>query len=211
MKRSLKIKVCGMAYPENVEEVCTLEPDYVGYIFFQGSRRYVGDRPDRSIFSIPGREIGKIGVFVNEAITTVKQIQSRYGLDLVQLHGTESPEYCRTLKNEGIPVIKALKPYPTLDDRHIHDFKDHVDYLLFDTPGQEHGGTGRKFDWNYLDGADVPLPFFLSGGIGPDDKDAVAGIKHNQLLGIDVNSRFEIAPGMKHIGLLRQFIREIRA
>jgi len=170
----------------------------------------VGDKPDATIFAIPGRETGKVGIFVNEEISIVMQAAEEYHLDLVQLHGDESPEYCRKLDIAGIPVIKVLNPNTILEGQSHLDYETHARYLLFDTPGKELGGTGRKFDWDLLDGSSVSCPFFLSGGIGPKDSRAIREIEHPALFGVDVNSKFELAPGIKDTVLLERFMQELR-
>jgi phosphoribosylanthranilate isomerase len=211
MNGPIKIKVCGLLNPGNIEEVCTLGPDFVGYIFYPGSKRFVGTTPDPVIFRIPQPEIAKVGVFVDEDISRVKQIYSQCQLDLVQLHGNESPQYCRILKDEGIAVIKAFKPDSVQGIRSIENYPDGMRYILFDTPGKELGGTGQKFDWDLLDGLSLPFPFLLSGGIGPEDGESIRKIEHEALFGVDVNSRFELSPGMKDIIPLEKFMKEIRA
>jgi phosphoribosylanthranilate isomerase len=211
MNRSLKIKVCGLLHPLNVEQVCALEPDFVGYIFYPGSKRYVGEKPDPAIFRIPTKRTGKVGVFVNEEISRLKQIFTLYQLDLAQLHGTESPRYCQNLRDAGISVIKALKPADDPIGGSYEMYKDFVHYFLFDTPGKELGGTGRKFDWDLLNRESISSPFLLSGGIGPGDATAIKEIEHEALIGVDVNSRFELSPGRKDVNLLDRFIKEIRA
>lgn len=209
MKGGLKIKVCGMVHPGNIEEVCSLEPDYVGYIFYRGSRRYVGERPDPAIFRIPGREIRKVGVFVDEAIDAVKEQVLSSQLDLVQLHGGESPAYCRELSVEGIQVIKALKPDAIHQPSILQSYSAHVRAFLFDNPGKGFGGTGRKFNWAILSQYSAQLPFLLSGGIGPEDASSIGQIALERLFGVDLNSRFETSPGVKDIQLLRKFMEEI--
>ncbi len=199
-----------MLYPENILEVCTLKPDFVGYIFYAGSKRYVGDTPDPAIFRIPDREIAKVGVFVNEELSVVKKSFEMYHLDLVQLHGTESPQYCLSLNISGIPLIKALNPYNIHGGGSLDEYKEAVQYFLFDTPGKEFGGTGRKFDWDLLNGISIPQPFLLSGGIGSTDVMSIGKLDHPGLIGIDVNSKFEISPGMKDEILLGDFMRKIR-
>jgi len=211
MNGPIKIKVCGLLNPGNIEEVCALGPDFVGYIFYPGSKRFVGTKPDPAIFRIPQPEIAKVGVFVDEDISRVKQIYSQCQLDLVQLHGNESPQYCRILKDEGIGVIKAFKPDSVQGIRSIENYPDGMRYILFDTPGSELGGTGQKFDWDLLDGLSLPFPFLLSGGIGPEDGESIRKIEHEALFGVDVNSRFELSPGMKDIIPLEKFMKEIRA
>ena len=200
-----------MLYPENILEVCALKPDFVGYIFYAGSKRYVGDTPDPAIFRIPERETAKVGVFVNEELSVVKKSCELYHLDLVQLHGNESPQYCQSLNKAGISVIKALNPYNIHGGRSLDEYKGAVQYFLFDTPGKEFGGTGRKFDWDLLSGLSTPQPFLLSGGIGPADAMAIVELDLPGLIGIDVNSKFESYPGMKNKILLEDFIKEIRA
>ncbi|MEN8226551.1 MAG: phosphoribosylanthranilate isomerase [Bacteroidota bacterium] len=210
MKHSLKIKVCGLLHPENIEGVCALEPDFVGYIFYPGSKRYVGKKPDPAIFGIPAESTLKVGVFVNEEISKVEQIFSLCRLDMVQLHGEESPHYCETMQDMGIPVIKALSPDSIAEGATPEAYKKGVDYLLIDTPGETYGGTGRKFDWELLDESFIPNPFLLSGGIGPEDGAAIRKLHFEGLFGIDLNSRFELSPGLKDVNLLEEFMREIR-
>lgn len=210
MNAPLKIKVCGMRQPENLERVCSLEPDFVGYIFYRGSGRYVGDKPDPAIFRIPSGRTRKVGVFVNEEPEEVKKTAAACALDLVQLHGGEPPEYCLSLSDAGIRVIKVLGPDSILDTGVTDRYRGIADYFLFDTPGEGTGGTGEQFDWDLLKEASVPAPYFLSGGIGPGDAGRIRGLDLRGLFGIDVNSRFETSPGMKEIGLLEGFIREIR-
>lgn len=199
-----------MLEPENIQKVCLLKPDLVGYIFFAGSKRYVGDRPDPAIFRIPDQGISKVGVFVNEDISLVRELFDKYDLDIVQLHGTESPQYCLALKNAGLRVIKAINPDSLAEGKSLVDYNESTNCFLFDTPGSTFGGTGRKFDWDLLNGLSIPHPFLLSGGIGPTDILSVGELGHPTLLGIDVNSRFEISPGKKDVALLEDFVRKFR-
>lgn len=199
-----------MLYPENIREVNTLKPDFIGYIFFPASKRYVGDQPDPAIFRIPDRGIEKVGVFVNEDFSEVKRCFEKYHLDMIQLHGTESPQYCRELNSAGIPVIKVLNPMSLHDGKNLHEYGEIVKYFLIDTPGEGFGGTGQKFDWALLNSLSFPVPFLLSGGIGPQDYAPVRQIDHADLFGIDVNSKFELAPGRKDFGLLKDFVQEMR-
>lgn len=199
-----------MLHPENIEQVCSLEPDFVGYIFYRESKRYVGKEPDPAIFRIPPQGTGKVGVFVNEKISVVRRIFESCQLDLAQLHGNESPEYCMSLVESGIPVIKAIDPGSVTSKGNIADYVELVRYFLFDTQGEGYGGTGRQFNWDLLDRFSIPFPFLLSGGIGPGDGDAIGKIGHEWLFGIDVNSRFELSPGMKDVKQLEGFIKEIR-
>jgi phosphoribosylanthranilate isomerase len=210
MTDQLKIKVCGMRDPQNLEEVCGLGPDFIGYIFFRGSKRYVGEKPDPVIFEIPENRIQRVGVFVNEPILSVQHLVEKGWLDMVQLHGNESPEYCKALVNEGIYVIKAIQPEFLKDESSLLDYYGVIHYFLFDTPGKGFGGTGLKFNWDLLEQYNVPVPYILSGGIGPGDGEALRELDHMWLHAVDVNSRFETEPGIKSVSQLKDFMKEIR-
>lgn len=205
----MKIKVCGMVFPRNLEEVCALEPDFVGYIFYAGSARFVGTSPDPSLFNIPAPAIRKVGVFVNASLSAVSRSFELHHLQLVQLHGDETPEYCRKLSKDGIPVIKALGAGK--DRSRLEEYREFVTCFLFDTPGPGHGGTGRKFDWDLLKEIPSFASFLLGGGIGPGDARTLLELDHKGLLGADVNSRFEVSPGLKDVGKLREFMVEIKS
>jgi len=204
----MKIKVCGMKSPRNLEQVCALGPDYVGYIFYPASKRYVGEEPDPALFQIPGEGIRKVGVFVNESLSFVLGAFESNHLDMVQLHGDESPDYCGRLLKEGIPVIKSLDAGK--DEFRLEEYHEQVHYFLFDTPGKAYGGTGRKFDWELLKRIPTKFPFLLGGGIGPGDAGAVMALDHGGLQGVDLNSRFELAPGIKDVPLLKEFMEFIK-
>ncbi len=206
----MKIKVCGMREPDNLEKLCRLGPDFVGYIFFKGSSRYVGERPDEALFSIPGDPVSRVGVFVNEPILSVRNIVESGMVDMVQLHGRETPAYCRSLVNEGINVIKAIGPEQLLSMERLEEYYGVVHYFLFDAAGNGHGGTGSKFDWGLLEKYALPVPFMLSGGIGPGDAESVREIDQLLLQAVDVNSRFEDAPGRKNLAELERFMKKIR-
>jgi phosphoribosylanthranilate isomerase len=209
MEGKLKIKVCGMRDPSNLEAVCTLAPDYIGYIFFRGSPRYVGEKPDKALFTIPANSMTRVGVFVNEELDVVRGIVHSGILDMVQLHGDESPEYCHSLASEGIRVIRSADA-ARHDSGMMGSYLGAASLFLFDTPDRSRGGTGRKFEWNLLDGYRLPVPYLLGGGIGPGDAGAIKKMDRRWLHGVDVNSRFEVSPGIKETGMLEQFIKEIR-
>jgi len=185
---------------DNVLSLIKLRPDYIGFIFYEKSKRYVGELDLTLLESIP-REIKKVGVFVNESLEKVLETVRIYSLDMVQLHGEESADDCARLKSEGIPVIKAISVSNGSDLKKIDPYLDHVDYFLFDTKGVGYGGIGIPFNWKILDMYDYDIPYFLSGGIGLEEL--------NQLdidklpFGIDINSRFELSPGIKNMGLLK--------
>lgn len=200
----MKIKVCGMKYPDNINELATLPIDMIGLIFYPKSPRFVDSL---SCQSLPN--IKKVGVFVNANQNDIIDIAFRYGLDYIQLHGNESPEVCRALRSVGI-VIKAFSISVSADFEQTKEYDSVCDYFLFDTKTPYYGGSGQKFDWNILDSYKGNVPFLLSGGISPNDARSITSISHPQFEGIDLNSRFEVEPGRKNVELLRKFITEIR-
>lgn len=206
--KKLRIKVCGMRDPQNLEQICALSPEYVGFIFYKQSKRFVGNRPDPALFNIPSSQIKKVGVFVNEELRQVRKVIKDYGLEAVQLHGGESADYCRKLSGEGPELIKVVDPLGNLKD--IENYAGVVDYLLFDSAGEGKGGTGRKFDWKLLEELPAGPSFFLSGGIGPGDAEDIRNLELDALSGVDINSRFELLPGLKDVERLKKFFTEIR-
>lgn len=207
-KGKIEIKVCGMRDPQNLEELCALDPDYVGFIFHPGSLRYVGPRPDPALFNIPGPAISKVGVFVDEELSRVRKAIEHFDLDGVQLHGSESVDYCRQLASETIKVIKVIDPREAEVD--FERYREVAELFLFDSAGTGRGGSGKKFDWTLL--GDLPLQsdYLLSGGIGPGDARLLKSLDLPGLRGVDVNSRFEVSPGIKDMDSLRIFIGDIR-
>ena len=210
MKSRLRIKVCGMRDPGNIRDICSIKPEYLGYIFHPGSPRYVGEDPEDILFTIPGRDIIRVGVFVNEDSGVLCELVDSERLDLLQLHGSETPEFCRDLSERGIRIAKALGPGKLSDHNLLESYLPWIEYFVFDTPGPGYGGTGMKFDWRILESLPGDLPFMLSGGIGPGDAAEIRKIDLPGLFAVDVNSRFETEPGMKDLKLLRSFADEIR-
>jgi phosphoribosylanthranilate isomerase len=216
-RKPIKVKVCGMVDPQNLSEICALEPDFVGYIFVPGSPRFVGEHPDPSLFRIPGDRTAKVGVFVNEDTSEVIRRFEQCQLDLVQLHGKEPAHYCRNLVDQGIPVIKAFHPENPIHAADtgstgigMDQYSQVAHYLLLDSGVSGEGGTGHKLNWERLQSMAIPLPFLLGGGIGPDDAGLVKAVDHPLFFGVDVNSRFESAPGMKDADLISRFMNELR-
>lgn len=195
----MKLKVCGMKYLENMEEVIKLSPDFLGFIFYPKSPRYMADtlNPDE-VARIPAH-IKKVGVFVNETTAMVLEKVNSYQLDLVQLHGHESPEFCETIKKAGPGVIKVFSIDKVMDWSVLDNYKDHVDYFLFDTKSKHYGGMGKSFNWEVLKSYDSDIPYFLSGGVGLDNIGLINKMPIKQPFALDVNSRFEITPGNKDI------------
>jgi len=207
-RRKVQIKVCGMRDPLNLEQVCALVPEFVGFIFYPRSRRFVGMHPDPMLFEIPGPAIKKVGVFVDEELSEVRKAIELYGLDAVQLHGGENASYCRQLSGEAVEVFKALEPHAPHSE--LEKYLEVVDHLLFDSAASGKGGTGQKFDWKLLEDLPLSASFLLSGGIGPRDAGLIRTLDLQGLMGVDVNSRFELSPGLKDIESLKEFVIEIR-
>ena len=200
------IKVCGMREAENIREVAALGIDWLGLIFWPRSRRYVARRP-----AYLSEQARRVGVFVDAPVEDILQHVEDYGLNLVQLHGHESPEFVRQLReNAGLPLIKAFNVATAEDFLQTKPYEGLVDYFLFDTKGKAVGGNGEKFDWTVLADYHGETPFILSGGIGPDDADRVKSFHHPKCIGIDLNSRFETAPALKDVKALKEFIKKVR-
>lgn len=193
--RSLKLKVCGMTAEQNILELGSLKPDFLGFIFYKKSLRYVGEN-----FKMPsqlGRNIKRVGVFVNELLSEVQHKVRAHDLDFVQLHGNEPVDFCRELKAEGISVIKAFSVDSQFDFRQVHPFESVVDYFLFDAKGKLPGGNGVTFPWELLNQYRGKVPFFLSGGINISNMEGVLNFDHPMLYALDVNSGVELSPGVK--------------
>jgi phosphoribosylanthranilate isomerase len=198
----MKLKICGMKYPKNILEVGSLLPDYMGFIFWEKSARYFdGEIPD-----LP-KSIKKVGVFVNATLEEILEKIAKYDLQAVQLHGHESVAFCLELKNkieDKIEVIKVFSADESFDFEVLKPFEPICDYFLFDTKGKLPGGNGTTFDWKVLEKYPSTKPFFLSGGIGIEELDNVKQILKTNLpiYAIDINSKFEIEPGLKNIELI---------
>lgn len=204
----MKIKVCGMTQPENIREVSALPIDMLGFIFYPPSPRSVnGHFPPGAL---TGAAVGKqkAGVFVNETPGRIIETAHVFGLDTLQLHGAETPEECAMLR-PAYQVIKAFPIAEAADFEATSDYEGACDFFLFDTKGPRHGGNGVAFDWNLLEAYQGNTPFILSGGISVDDALKIKQIRHEMFYGVDLNSRFEVAPGVKNIELLNQFIKAI--
>jgi phosphoribosylanthranilate isomerase len=200
----MKLKVCGMRESTNISELLKLSPDFVGFIFFAKSKRDVADSLDAELLASFPDSTQKVGVFVNAELDFVKGKVEQFGLNLVQLHGDESPEYCFDLKSKGIKVMKVFSVAESFDFNQLEAYKPYVDFFLFDTKGKERGGNGVQFDWSILKGYDQEIPFFLSGGIDLENLEQLSELKGMNLHAIDVNSKFEIEPGLKDVGRLKE-------
>lgn len=208
MKKKLLIKVCGMKDPCNIQKLASALPDMMGFIFYPSSPRFAGKLSHSDGMTASG--ILRVGVFVNTSVEAILQTAHRRDLDLVQLHGGESPAVCKELRDAGIEVIKTFRTATPQDIKLTGEYKKFCRYFLFDTSGPDFGGHGRKFPWEWLNGYNGDTPFFLSGGIGPEDAQLLFKLEHPMLAGIDINSRFEIIPGIKDVKLVKTFIESIR-
>lgn len=179
----------------NITEVLEMKPDFMGFIFYPLSPRYVGDD-----FIIPEDmplSTKKVGVFVNERNDIILKKVGKHRLDFVQLHGDETPAQCKELRDKGVGVIKFFPVDDETDFGITTPYKDAVDYFLFDTRGRFYGGNARRFNWNVLSRYDQKIPFFLSGGITPENAGEVSTLENYNLFAIDVNSGVETRPGHK--------------
>ncbi|MFV8359866.1 phosphoribosylanthranilate isomerase [Flavobacterium sp. LS1P3] len=205
----MKLKICGMKYPDNILEVGALLPDYMGFIFWEKSSRYF----DGVIPDLP-KSIKKVGVFVNETAEIILAKAQKYDLQAIQLHGHESVAFCQdlreNLKQVQIEIIKVFSVDDDFDFEVLKPFEAVCDYFLFDTKGKLPGGNGTTFDWKVLEKYPSSKPFFLSGGIGIEEMDAVKEITKTNLplYAIDLNSKFEIEPGLKNIELCKNIRRD---
>ena len=221
MKKNLKIKVCGMKYSENIQEVALLQPDYLGFIFYPKSpRNFEGEIPE-----IPS-SIKKTGVFVDAPIAFILEKVKQYNFKAVQLHGSESADYCEELRGRlylncanpengicGLPteIFKVFGIKDEFDFEVLKAYENVVDYFLFDTKGKSKGGNGYAFDWSVLKGYTSKIPIILSGGIGVEELNKIEEILKSDLpiYALDLNSKFETKPALKDVELLKSFLEKI--
>lgn len=210
----LKIKVCGLRDRANVVAVEALRPDFLGFIFVPSSPRYVGPDFDPAVLKALPRHAKTVGVFLNQPLDEIKAAVEKYHFPIVQLHGDETPEFCGALKETfpQLEIIKAFSMHGSFDLHGIVPYNDVANYLLFDTAGTMRGGTGAAFDWNKLSAYRGHRPIFVAGGIGPEHVMALKKLRATlpALFAVDLNSRFETAPGVKSVALLSNFIRDLR-
>lgn len=210
----MNIKVCGITQFKQLQQLDALNIDYAGLIFYKESPRYMGDKITGKQIKDADFDIKKVGVFVNPTYSELLDAIDEYGLDIVQLHGNETPEMCEELSAE-VEVIKAFRiagDQSIKIDEMVMPYDAACDFYLFDTAGlkESFGGTGQQFDWSVLKKAKIEKPFFLSGGIGPDDAQKVRAFKHPDFFAIDVNSKFEMAPGLKDMAAILKFLQAFK-
>ncbi|MCR5003967.1 MAG: phosphoribosylanthranilate isomerase [Bacteroidales bacterium] len=202
MKDGKLIKVCGMTDGDNIRRAEALGADLIGFIFYPKSPRKV-----RALPSFLPRK--SVGVFVNSSYEEIMVQNIRFGFQYVQLHGKETPAFCRELRDCGFKVIKAFSIATERDVRLTKDYEDCCDYFLFDTKCDSVGGSGRTFDWAILRKYEGRTPFLLSGGLSLDNIEEIRAFSHPKLAGYDLNSKFETEPGIKDIEKLKEFIEKI--
>ena len=210
----MNIKVCGITQFKQLQQLEALNIDFAGLIFYKDSPRYMGDKITGKQIKDADFDIKKVGVFVDPGYSELLDAIDEYGLDIVQLHGNETPEMCEELSAE-VEVIKAFRisSDKSIDiDEMVADYDAVCDYYLFDTAGlkESFGGTGQQFDWSILKKAKIEKPFFLSGGIGPDDAAKVKAFSHPDFFAIDVNSKFELSPGLKDMASILKFLQAFK-
>ena len=202
----LLVKVCGMRDAAALGQVAALGPDFLGFIFAPKSPRFVGEAlaPD-AVQALPP-SIWKVGVFVNETTENMLATAKRFGLAAVQLHGQETPAQCEELSEAGLLVMKAFSVGLAVDLAALLPYVPYCDFFLFDTKGAAPGGNGAVFDWNLLSGYNLPVPYFLAGGLALEHAAELAALRLPGLVGVDLNSGFETAPGVKDAGRLAQML-----
>ncbi|HPY82605.1 MAG: phosphoribosylanthranilate isomerase [Bacteroidales bacterium] len=209
MARSL-IKVCGMRDQQNIEDIAALPIDIIGFIFYSKSKRYVGEHFSPTVHASLPAHISRAGVFVNESIDFVCEMQKKHSLAFIQLHGNESFDYCLALKKKlSTSIIKAFQMSSDFDFETLNQYVHVCNFFLFDTKTTHYGGSGKIFDWNILEKYTGTTPFFLSGGIDSSLYKEITSFHHKALYGIDINSKFEIAPALKDIQKIKDFVLKL--
>jgi phosphoribosylanthranilate isomerase len=208
MEKLIKLKICGMRDPENIMQVAATGPDYMGFIFYPQSPRFVGNG-----FQMPSQfptNIIRVGVFVNENVETILSLSEAHNLRFLQLHGAETVKECKELKRHNYQIIKVFSVDDTFDFELTKFYSESVDFFLFDTKGKYYGGNAKTFRWRHLDNYDQQVPFFLSGGLSPENVAEVADLKGMNIHALDVNSGVESAPALKDLLKVRAFKENVK-
>ena len=206
----MKIKICGMKFAENISQVGALQPDFMGFIFYSKSKRFVGDDFSSSSIQHVPKSIQKVGVFVNESPESIVEKVKKFDLDIVQLHGNESVADCRFLKEKNITIMKAFSIDENFDFDILKAYEPVCDYFLFDTKTPTYGGSGKTFDWKLLDNYKLEKPFFLSGGLNLESIEKVKKLNYPMLVGLDFNSQLEDEDFKKDIQKVTEVIRQAK-
>lgn len=208
----MQLKVCGITQLEQLLALQEIGVDYAGLIFYEGSPRFIGAHNfDASILKQNDIRIKRIGVFVNAKEDEILKAVDEWKLEMVQLHGEESPVFCEKISNH----VKTIKAFRVKEEESlaykVAPYENAVEYYLFDAMGKQYGGTGNKFDWKVITEANIQKPFFLSGGLGPDDAADIQAFSqsNSNCFAIDVNSRFEVKPGIKNLEIVKNFAERL--
>ena len=213
MESQFQVKVCGLTKLNQIKELIDLKVDFLGFIFYENSPRYVLNHLSLEQISEINHQ-AKVGVFVNEDLEKIIEISGQADLNFIQLHGDETEEFISELRqklNSKIAIIKVIRIGNLTEnlESKIHNLKSKIDYLLFDTDSKAFGGTGKTFDWNILNDIEIPIPYFLSGGISLENVHQLSTINH-QPIALDINSKFEIEPGNKDLEKIKEFIKLLK-
>lgn len=206
-----QLKICGLTKLNQIKELSEFKVDFLGFIFYEKSPRYVLNHLNLEQISKISHQ-GKVGVFVNESVENIVEISEQANLNLIQLHGDETEDFISELRqklNSEIKIIKVIRignQTENLESK-IHNLKSKIDYLLFDTDSKAFGGTGKTFDWNILNDIEIPIPYFLSGGISLENAEDLKTINQKPIA-LDINSKFEIAPGNKDLKKIKELKNE---
>jgi phosphoribosylanthranilate isomerase len=209
MKGEIKLKVCGMRDEQNIMQVAALSPDYMGFIFYEKSPRFVGND-----FNVPEAfptNIIRVGVFVNESTDAMLRCVDRHKLGFLQLHGEETVKQCLELKRHKIKIVRVLSIDDTTDMEITKFYSEVVDFFLFDTKGKYYGGNAKTFRWQRLEEYDQQIPFFLSGGLTPENIEGIRNLADMNLHALDVNSGVEDAPALKNIEKIRSIQKSLNS
>ncbi len=205
----MKLKVCGMRDAGNIKALVELKPDFIGFILYDKSPRFAGSQLDVDVAQLIPREIKKVGVFVNASVDYILQNVRKYGLNYAQLHGNETPDFCKSLRTKGVNIIKAFRLDESFIFTQLNNYKPHVDFFLFDAKGDSYGGNGVTFDWSILKKYNNEKPYFLAGGISLENLDELDQITPKPYA-IDINSKFETEPAVKDIEKIGELFAKLR-
>ncbi|MDX1902741.1 MAG: phosphoribosylanthranilate isomerase [Thermonemataceae bacterium] len=206
----MKTKICGMKYPENIREIAQLQPDLMGFIFYNKSPRYVGEDFSKKILEELPSNIKKVGIFVNEPIKSIISIQEKYNFDFLQLHGTETPTYCQTLQSKNYAIIKAFGIKTGFNFSSLVAYEAFCDFFLFDTHYSDFGGSGKVFDWEILRNYSLKTAFFLSGGLSEENLEKISQISSDKIYALDFNSKLESEIALKNIHKTKSIIKKVQ-
>ena len=204
----MKVKVCGITTKEQLLALNQLDVDMVGFNFYPASKRYIA--PDTSLDLNLDLNFTRVGVFVNSDLNNILEKKALFDLDYAQLHGDEDIHFCKALAND-IKIIKVWRVRDELEEELIQPFDELIDYHLFDTYTKAYGGSGERFDWDLLSELKLKKPIILSGGISSAHAEELKGLTNNNIWGVDINSGFEVSPGVKDIDMIKSFINQLNS